>query len=207
VANSSAVFALDEFEYRDDYSPWMARVRIGMAIPDYAATYDPANTDDGGTEFLSSSILFDTDLSYQITPHLSFAASLGYATQEKEPHTINAFSTAVSDTSKMSFIPTTYTLRFHPAPYGKINPYIGAGFAHLFAFNSFTGAKASSTGGLVIQAGVDYWLDNQFAVNFDIKKIESSLDVDYTDSFNGLPVTGTYTYDPLMITAGMGMRF
>jgi hypothetical protein len=68
VANSSAVFALDEFEYRDDYSPWMARVRIGMAIPDYAATYDPANTDDGGTEFLSSSILFDTDLSYQITP-------------------------------------------------------------------------------------------------------------------------------------------
>ncbi len=198
--------ALDEFEYRDDRSPWAFRARMGLVSPNYEESYVPADTDDGNKDVLTSALLLDSDVSYQFSPRFSFAASLGYAAQEKEDFSITASST-VRDNSKMTLIPTTYMLRFHPAPYGKINPYIGVGWAYIFGFSSFAGAEAGNGSGIAFQAGVDYWLDNQFFVNFDVKQIAAELEIDYTNSFSGNAVKGSYTYDPLFISAGMGLRF
>ena len=199
--------ALDNFEYRDDRSPWSLRARIGIAMPEYEETYTPASTTDGGKDIVSSAIFIDSDLSYQLSPRFSLAASLGYAAQEKEDFFITSSSVTAQDNSKVSVIPTTFTLRFHPAPYGKLNPYFGGGVAYILSFNDFVGAEIENGSGLVVQAGVDYWINNQFLFNFDIKQITAEFDVDYTNSFNGTPVSATYTYDPLLISAGVGLRF
>lgn len=205
--SSLPALALDEFEYRDDYSPWSMRARLGLVSPNYEETYTPSNATDGNKDILTSAFLVEGDVSYQFSPRFSFAASLGYTSQEKEDISITAFSQTATDNSKFSFLPTTFMFRFHPAPYGKLNPYIGAGWAYILGFNTFTGAEVENGSGFAIQAGFDYWLDNQFFVNFDVKQITAEFDVNYNDAFNGQDVSATYTYDPLLISAGMGLRF
>lgn len=206
ISTTPQALAFDEFKYSDSASPWSLRARMGLASPNYDETYVPADTTDGNKDIFSSALLVDGDLSYQITPRFSFAASLGYAAQEKEDIFLTQ-GTTVADNAKITLLPTTYMLRFHPAPFGKINPYIGVGWAYIFGFNTFAGSEMSGGGGVAFQAGVDYWIDNQFFVNFDVKQITSELEVDYTESFSGTSVKGNYTYDPLFISAGMGMRF
>ncbi len=109
-------FAFDNFEYRDDRSPWSLRARLGIAVPEYDESYTPASTTDGGKDILSSAIFIDSDLSYQISPRFSFAASLGYAAQEKEDFFITSSYLTAKDNSKVSVIPTTITLLIPKTP-------------------------------------------------------------------------------------------
>lgn len=196
-----------EFRYSDLLSPWSTRVRLGVATPSYAETYTPSTADDGNVDVLTSTPLIDIDVSYQISPHFSFAASLGYAFQSKSPLSITSGAQTVSDDSKISFIPTTYILRFHPAPYGKLNPYVGVGYNYVFALDTFTGSTINNGKGIVFQAGVDYWFSNQYLFNFDVKQLSTKFNVDYSQAFTNQTVKARYTYDPLYVSAGFGVRF
>lgn len=62
-----------------------------------------------------------------------------------------------------------------------------------------------NTFGFSLQAGVDYNLNEKWFLNFDIKKLFLSTDVDVDTGEGVLPVA--VDIDPLVIGLGIGMKF
>jgi len=60
----------------------------------------------------------------------------------------------------------------------------------------------SSSFGLALQAGVDFKLDKNLYLNFDVKKVQIKTDI----TSYGTKV-GTFKVDPLLVGVGLGWRF
>lgn len=111
-----------------------------------------------------------------------------------------------------SFVPVTAVYHFNQ--FGAFQPYIGAGAAAVFSFQTkdeaFTGVKVDPTIGLVLQGGADYMLDQHWGVSFDVKKVFAEVTA-HTTGLAGVPVPvagGQKTYfQPWVLSTGITYRW
>lgn len=201
---SQALFASSAAAYDKLFDPadkerWIIRLRAIDVAPD-----ESASTSIGGDVTADSQWVPELDFTYFWTEHL--ATELILATS---PHDMGAVNTALGDIDlgDVWVLPPTLTLQYHFNPAGTFRPYVGAGVNYTMFYNEDPGAVTDidyeDGFGAALQAGFDYGLNENWAINIDVKKIFLPVDV----SINGGAVTADVDLDPWVLGVGIAYRF
>jgi outer membrane protein len=190
---------------------WLVRLR--------AMNLDMKNTSDAGTGALTPALLPsdsvkasdktipEVDVSYYFAPN--WAAELVLTVPQKHSVRISQGPLAESIGS-FKHLPPTLLLQYHFNPTGQFRPYVGAGinYTKISAVklrSNIAGADMtleSSSMGPAFQAGMDYKLQDNWFLNFDVKKIYIDTDIKI-----GGNKASHLNLDPFSISFGIGKRF
>ena len=155
----------------------------------------------GGDVAVSNSITPEIDLTYFFTDHV--AAELIAATA----HHVLDYNGNVP-LGETWILPPTLTVQYHFTPDQQFSPYVGAGLNYSLFYNTksrapFTDVKIDNGVGYALQAGTDYWLDDHWGLNFDVKKLFLNVDA----KANGGAVRADVDLDPWIVGAGVSYKF
>lgn len=145
----------------------------------------------------------EVDLTYFFTENI--AAELIAATAN---HDVYAGSNHLGD---VWILPPTLTLQYHFTPDSKFSPYVGAGLNYSIFYgedndDGFAGLDVDGGVGYALQAGFDYWLNNNWGLNFDVKYID--LEIDVTDNLGATNLRADdVDLNPWIVGAGVSYRF
>ncbi|WP_005036160.1 OmpW/AlkL family protein [Holophaga foetida] len=179
-------------------SPWLVRA--------HAVYLDPADKSEsiagvGASDRLhvESRTIPGVDVSYFFTPHLAAELSLTYS----QKHDVKLDGTKIGS---FKHLPLTLMLQYHFAPKATLDPYLGVGvnYTRISSVKLLGGSadlENDSWGG-ALQAGVDYKIDKNWSLNFDIKKVQIR-----SDGYIGGAKFSQIKIDPLLIGVGVGYRF
>lgn len=175
---------------------FIVRMRAIGVIPD-----ESSNLNIGGDLDIGNAYTPEIDVSYFFTKH--FSAELIAATTKH--HLKYSGTTDLGDTW---VLPPTVTLQYHFAPDKKFSPYLGAGLNYSFFYgessaSGFTDLDVHNNVGYALQAGYDYWLDEHWGINMDVKKLFLNMGA----SANGGSIQADINLDPWIIGAGVSYRF
>lgn len=144
----------------------------------------------------------EVDLTYFFTKNI--AAELIAATAE---HTVTAGDNVLGDAW---ILPPTLTVQYHFQPDEKFSPYVGAGLNYSLFYgeddaDGFTGLEVDGGVGYALQAGFDYWINDNWGVNFDAKYVDLDVDVEVN---NGSQLhANDVDLNPWILGAGVSYRF
>jgi outer membrane protein len=188
-----------------DDSPWLFRARILGVIPDDSSTQISVI---GGEADVDKAFTPDLDIVYFFNDNI--AAELVFLAYAR--HDVEAKNTAVGniDLGSLDLVPPTLTLQYHFMPENNIRPYVGAGLTYALIPNEDSGAATAvryddGVIGTTLQAGFDYFYNENWCVNFDIKKVWVNVDVE-VDAL-GTTVDTSVDVDPWLIGIGIGYHF
>lgn len=172
-----------------DAQNWMVRGRAIGVLPDASSSLSGLDVDDAYT--------VELDLTYFFTKNIAIEA-IAATTR----HEIKLDGTSLG---KISALPPTVTLQYHFTDLGAWKPYVGAGINYTWFYDvglsSPLDVSRDSWGG-ALQGGVDYAIDKNWVVNFDVKYIWMSTDV----SAAGSQLT-KLDINPWVVGLGVGYRF
>lgn len=175
---------------------FQVRVRAIGVLPD-----EDTSVNIGGKSSVGDALVPEVDVTYFFTEHV--AAELIAATAQ---HEVNY--TGNVNLGNTWILPPTLTLQYHFTPDSMLSPYVGAGVNYSYFYGEETGAgftdlEVDGGFGWALQAGTDLWLNDNWGLNLDIKKV--FLDVD--GSLNGGNITTDIELDPWIVGAGVSYRF
>jgi len=105
--------------------------------------------------------------------------------------------------------PMTLTAHYHFTGMGRFQPYVGAGPAFMHVFDDkdglMTGLKVENAAGFAFQVGADYMVAEQWGLFVDVKK--AILRTEAKGFYGSAPINADIKLDPLVVHAGMGVRF
>ncbi len=179
-------------------SPWLVRAR--------AVNLEPINHSDpiGGvgpsdTLHVNDKTIPDVDISYFFTPNWATELVLTYP--QKQEVSLNG-----QNIGSFKHLPPTLTLQYHFLPQGQFSPYLGGGlnYTRISDVDLLNGAATldNHSWGLALQAGVDYRLNKNWSLNFDVKKLQIRSNV-----YAGGQQISEVRIDPWLLGAGVGYRF
>jgi len=175
---------------------WQFRLRAIGVLPD-----DSSTVNIGGEASVGDAVTPEFDISYFFTDHI--AAELILATAQ---HQVNYNgNTNLGDTM---ILPPTLTVQYHFTPDNAFSPYVGAGLNYSMFYNEksgtgFTDLKVNGGVGYAVQAGFDYWLNDNWGLNLDAKKIFLNIDA----KLNNGTIRADVDLDPWVIGTGISYRF
>ena len=172
------------------------RVRAIGVIPD-----DSSSVNIGGKTDVSTETVPEVDFTYFITENI--AAELIAATAEHE-----ITHSAAGDLGDAWILPPTLTLQYHFTPDNKFSPYVGAGINYSYFYGEDTAAgltdlEVEGGWGTALQVGADYWINDNWGLNLDVKKLWLNID----GKLNGGAVRADVDLDPWIVGAGASYRF
>lgn len=179
-------------------SPWLVRVRaVHLNTADKSDPVGGVGASDRLT--VSNKTIPEFDVSYFFTPNLAAELVLTYP----QKHDVYLDGTNIGT---FKHLPPSLLLQYHFTPDAPLKPYVGAGINYttlskVRLLNGQASLEHDSVG-LVLQAGVDYAIDKQWSLNFDVKKAQIRSDV-----MIGGAKASRVKVDPLMIGVGVGYRF
>lgn len=201
----AAILALSTSAFADDAGTWQLGVRAIDVVP--SAGSSPITEIGGNVTSISSEVVPELDINYYFTNHLS--SELILATTR---NSVEATNTAVGNVNlgDVGVLPPTLTLLYHFFPDRLINPYLGAGLNYTHFYNASSGDVASAiyytdSFGPALQAGFDINLNQNWAINVDIKKIYMSSNV--TATVGNSQLTTNVHINPMIYGAGLRYRF
>ena len=179
-------------------SPWLVRVRaVHLDTADKSDPVGGVGASDRLT--VSDKTIPEFDVSYFFTPNLAAELVLTYP-QKHDVYLDGA------NIGTFKHLPPSLLVQYHFTPEAPLKPYVGAGinYTTLSKVRLLNGAASleHDSVGLVLQAGVDYAIDKQWSLNFDVKKAQIRSDV----MIGGVKASRVKV-DPLMIGVGVGYRF
>ncbi len=178
---------------------FMIRARAIGVLP-----AEDSTTSIGGEIQAEDAYVPEVDFTYFFSDNI--AMELIAATAQ---HEMEASNTGLGnlDLGDVWILPPTLTLQYHFNPHGQVRPYVGAGVNYIYFYNAdpgqFSGVDYQSGFGYAAQAGVDYALDEHWALNADVKKVWHKVDA----KVNGGAVTADVDLDPWIVGLGIGYRF
>jgi outer membrane protein len=191
------------------WNPWMIRGRILVVEPQEEAKLDTAaGRIAGGDVDISTSVVPELDITYFFTPNFAAELILGVT-----PHRVKgAGALAGARIGDAWLLPPTLMLQYHFTGLGSVKPYVGAGINYTIFFNEkakggFTSFDLEDTFGFALQAGVDIMLNQNWGINFDVKKIFLEPKVKVNGGVPAGGVGGKVKIDPWLIGAGVTYKF
>lgn len=179
---------------------WQVRLR-GVSVQPYEkSTVGGENSDVN----ISNALIPELDFTYFFNKN--FAAELILGTSK---HDVKVGNDEVS-LGSVRLLPPTVTLQYHFYPTKSLKPYVGAGLNYTIFYDvengDTLGMEYKNNVGFALQGGVDYFVNDKFFLNVDIKKLYLKTDVDVD---LGLPATvpAEVKINPLLIGFGVGMKF
>lgn len=145
----------------------------------------------------------EVDITYFFTENI--AAELIAATAQ---HSVSADNLDLGETW---ILPPTVTLQYHFTPDNKWSPYVGAGINYSYFYGEddgkgFNNLDVEGGFGLALQAGVDYWLDDNWGFNLDVKYIDLDIEADVNLGATALS-TNDVELNPWIVGVGVSYRF
>lgn len=198
----SMVQAADSKVFVDNSdSPWQFRVRGIGVLP-----VDGGHTTIGGEPNTDNAFVPEFDITYFFTKNI--AAELILATS---PHDLTLKGSTLGDVDLGDtwILPPVLTLQYHFTPDQSFSPYVGAGLNYTLPYSeeaaggTVTALEADGSLGYAVQAGADFWLNDNWGLNFDVKKVWVDVDA----SINNGAITGEVELNPLIVGAGISYRF
>ncbi len=176
------------------------RVRALGVVPDEDSSVTAGGTRLNGDIDVSNALVPEVDLTYFLTNNIAVEAIAGTARHELDFNGANL--------GDVWILPPTVTLQYHFNPQNAFSPYVGAGINYSMFYGEdagkgFNNLDVDSGVGPALQAGFDYWINDHWGVNLDVKKIW--LDVDA--SLNNGAIKADVELDPWLIGAGVSYRF
>lgn len=149
------------------------------------------------------SVVPEVDVTYFFTKNI--AAELIAATSE---HEVDA---GFANLGEAWILPPTLTLQYHFMPDSAFSPYVGAGLNYSLFYGETDGfgyndLEVEGGVGYALQAGFDYWLNDNWGLNLDAKYVDLDVDVDVISS-GTLLEANEVDLDPWIIGAGVSYRF
>lgn len=188
---------------------WIVRGGLGVVSPDgdgadvSGATLD---VDDGYAVTLTGA--------YMITDHI--AVELLASTPFNHDIDLDGAGT-VGETDQL---PPTLSLQYHFGPFGRIQPYVGAGVNYTIFFNEDTKGALNGTTlnlddsvGLAGQVGFDWHFGNNWLANLDVRYISIETDAQLGgQDLLGVPGLGQVKIDdveidPWVFSINVGYNF
>ena len=188
-----------------DGSDWLSKERfqiraraIGI-LADGDGTVDPVSLKSD----VSNAYVPEVDVTYFLTNNI--AAELIAATAK---HKIDAGSADVGSTW---ILPPTLTLQYHFMPDEKFSPYVGAGLNYSMFYaedadKGFNSLEVEGGLGYAVQAGFDYWINDNWGANLDVKYVDLDVDVDVKAGATKLKADDV-ELNPFIVGAGVSYRF
>ena len=179
------------------------RFQIRVRAIDVVADGDGTVTQNGLKTDVNHAITPEVDVTYFFTNNI--AAELIAATSE---HEVDA---GAFNLGEAWILPPTLTLQYHFTPENKFSPYVGAGLNYSIFYGESDGTGFNNLdvdGGLgyAVQAGFDYWLNDNWGLNLDAKYVNLDIDVDVDLGATHLDADDV-DLDPFIIGAGVSYRF
>jgi outer membrane protein len=190
---------------KQDYSKWQVRLRGVAIIPSESADIEVI----GGDVDISTAFIPELDFTYFFTKNIAAELILGTSN-----HDVTATDTSAGDINlgDVWLLPPTLTLQYHFTG-GNLKPYVGAGVNYTLFYGVDEGdvvdnVEYDNSVGVAFQLGFDYYLDDAWFINLDVKKIVMNTDVtiDATTAL-GATVGADVDINPLAIGFGLGYRF
>ncbi|MEM6902817.1 MAG: OmpW family outer membrane protein [Pseudomonadota bacterium] len=184
---------------------FMIRARGILVEPDEDASVDTI----GGTVDIDEQVVPEVDFSYFITDHIALELIAAVT-----PHDVTATNTSLGnvDLGDVLLLPPTLTVQYHMLPEKRFSPYVGAGINATFFIDDDVPSGGAVTDidydpsvGFALQAGVDYFINDNMLLNFDIKKVFINTDVDISTTLG--PISADVDIDPWIIGVGVGWKF
>ncbi len=191
--------------YAQDNVDWLSKDRFQLrarAIGVFADGDGHENVTGLKTD-VGNAVTPEVDISYFFTDNI--AAELIAATAQ---HEVSAGS---NDLGETWILPPTLTLQYHFTPEKKFSPYVGAGINYSYFYGEDDGAgfndlEVEGGFGYALQAGFDYWVNDNWGLNVDAKYIDLEVDVDINSSGTALSADDV-DLNPWIIGAGVSYRF
>ncbi|PZQ44496.1 MAG: OmpW family protein [Micavibrio aeruginosavorus] len=204
LITTTGILAAIPAQARDLGDSWVSkerfqiRARVLGVLPD-----EDSDVNIGGDASVGDAVTPELDLTYFITPHIALEAIAATA-QHKLTYTGDA------DIGDTWILPPTVTLQYHFTPDSTFSPYVGAGvnYSYFYGEESGTGfddLDVEGGFGWALQAGADIWMNENWGLNLDVKKL--FLDVDAKVNAGGTPVRADVDLDPWIVGAGVSFRF
>jgi outer membrane protein len=200
-----------------DGKKWQVRLRGISVMPNEKATIGVI----GGDVAISNAIVPELDFTYFFTEN--FAAELILGTAKHDVNTVGSDISAVGgptsfdvDLGSVMLLPPTLTAQYHFFPLGEKNfkPYIGAGINYTIFYSVKAGdvvkdIEYDNAVGFAAQLGFDYFINDTYFINLDVKRLflKTDVTVDASNLADGLSIPAEVTIDPWIIGLGFGMKF
>ena len=192
----------------------VVRARGVAVIPDEKGNVKTAaGGATGVTVNVGNDYIPEVDATYFVTPNIGLNLIAG-TSRHKVTANAGSLGLGTVDVGKVSLLPPTLTVTYHPLPSSRINPYVGAGINYTLFYNE-KGAnnaplRAQNTDyenrfGWALQAGTDIYLTNNLLLNIDVKKIFLKTDVTMNSALGALK--SKVTLDPWLFGVGVGYKF
>ena len=155
-----------------------------------------------GTLIVKDEITLDIDFTYMVSDHFGVELLLDTSSE----HTIQLGG---GDVVTTKVLPPALIAQYHVSPGSSVRPYVGIGVNHTIFFDEKTTGIVSgldvdldSSTGIVLQAGVDFDINEDWFMNVDFKKMEINTIARLS---NGANIDSNL--DPVVIGVGIGMKF
>lgn len=183
-----------------DKERFLIRSRVAFVLPD-----TDGSTSLGGRPDADNDVVPELDFTYFFTKHIAMELILATSS-----HDLRAEGTIAGDLDlgDARLLPPTLLLQYHFTTSRQFSPYIGVGVNYTVSFDEESGNDTNSLRidnslGPALQVGLDYWFNDHWGINLDIKKIWIEVDA----SINGGAITGDVELNPLVIGTGVSYRF
>ncbi len=173
----------------------------------YVSPDESANTSIGGDVSVSDELIPELDISYFVTDKIALELVLATAR-----HNTAAINTDLGDLElgDIWLLPPTLLVQYHPLAGQKFSPYVGAGVNYTFFYNQspplsgpVTQVNHENGFGFALQAGADFYIDDNWFINVDVKRLFLNTDVE----INGGAITADVDLDPWLFGIGFGRSF
>ncbi len=186
---------------------WLFRLRALGVVTD-------SNISVTGTSIkarATNSAIPEFDVSYFFTKNIAAEVILGatpHWLKLTQPSSLSGFNLG-----NTVLLPPTLLLQYHFTELGPIKPYVGVGVNYTW----FLGTQAQGLDALSIrsnvapafQVGADYFINDHWGVNIDVKKIllRTTYTGNATTALGASYIYGSARIDPWLIGAGISYRF
>ena len=177
-------------------SPWLVRARV-VQIDTANKSAPVGGVGASDRIHVSDKTIPEVDISYFFTPNIAAELILTYP----QKHDVKLDGVKAGT---FKHLPPTLSLQYHFMPEKQFSPDVGAGV-------NYTNISDVKLGGLrlehdswgySLQAGVDYKLDKNWSLNFDVKKVQIQSDV-----LSAGTKVSKVKVDPYLFGVGVGYRF
>ncbi len=185
-------------------------VHLGVAdvkLADKGTTYAAGAPLVGATYSTNHTTPLMLEAGYFVTRTLAVQASIG---SQETTHNIPGGTLAgYPNLADDHFHIGTLTLACHPWRARTVSPYFGAGLGFHFADGATDGLlsnfKVKNAAGLALQAGVDVKITPRAGFYVDLKKLFYVTPV--TGDLGAVPLSASGRLDPVIVQAGVSLRF
>lgn len=196
AAMAASAFLLAPQTAKAEAGDWLMRARAINVAPDEDSTVNI-----GGKVDVSNQVVPEIDFTYFLTNNIAAELILATALHELD-HSGGA------NLGEAWILPPTLTLQYHFTPEASFSPYVGAGVNYSMFYGEdsgagFTDLEVEGGFGYAFQGGFDYWLNDKWGINADIKKIYLNIDAE----LNNGGVRADVDLDPWIFGAGASYRF